>query len=88
MLFALSPPTRTQPSALHYFTSFANTTKGVLPFFTFPRSSSSSSRISWMKPCSSSNQEADYAVIFNDVYLLGSPSDDVTVSYAPHESCL
>ena len=39
------------PSA--YFTSFANTTNGVFPFFTLPRSSSSSSRTSWMKPSSS-----------------------------------
>ena len=46
---------RNSAAALDYLTSFANTTKGVLPlpFFTLPRSSSSSSRTSWMKPSSS-----------------------------------
>jgi hypothetical protein len=33
------------------------------------------------------NKEADYAVIFYDVYLRGSGTGDVTVFYHPHESC-
>jgi hypothetical protein len=66
VVFPLQPPqggvrspsvssAKTQPSPMRYLTSFANTTNGVfpLPFFTFPRSSSSSSRTSWMKPSSS-----------------------------------
>ena len=53
--FAISPSPETHAPPWVYLTSFANTTNGVLPllFFTLPRSSSSSSRTSWMKPSSS-----------------------------------